>query len=255
MALLCVVTSAMAATHNNNAESAASVEASFLRSSLKKTAQDDETPAKRVKMSHELVTPASSQTSSSDEQTSKDTAEPTLSPTSHSPYSLVTPMSQGDIRKLLLKEAKYNVEDTEHKTPKRQEYLSWDDFFMSVALLSAKRSKDPSTPTGACIVDDEYRVIGIGYNGFPRGCSDDALPWISTGEAWLHSPNPFMVHAEVNAILNKCSDTVAGARMYVPNFPCKFTLARFLVSIPHYSHSLSSTTRQRMCQGDCSISH
>lgn len=183
----------------------------------------DETPAKRVKMAHELVTPASSQSSLA-ETTIHPTPSPSnIMPTSHSPYSLATPMSQEEIRSLLLKEANYDCE-LEKETPKRQEYLSWDDFFMSVALLSAMRSKDPNTPTGACIVDEEYRVIGIGYNGFPRGCSDDALPWTrasSETSNWLHSPNPFMCHAEVNAILNKCSDTVAGARMYVPHFPCK----------------------------------
>jgi dCMP deaminase len=128
-------------------------------------------------------------------------------------------MSKDQIRNLLLQEADYNV-DTETKTPKRQEYLTWDHFFMSVALLSAMRSKDPNTPTGACIVDEEYRVIGIGYNGFPRKCSDDALPWTSSETNPLHSPDPYMCHAEVNAILNKCSDNVAGATLYVPHFPC-----------------------------------
>lgn len=203
-----------------------SAESPFIRSALKNEDITDETPAKRVKMAHELVTPASSQSSLAAEQDS--TAHPptpspssTTNPPSQSPYSLATPMSKDEIRHLLLKEANYDVEVTK-QTPKRLEYLSWDDFFMSVALLSAMRSKDPKTPTGACIVDEEYRVVGIGYNGFPRGCSDDALPWTANGnESWLHSPNPFMCHAEVNAILNKCSDTVSGARLYVPLFPCK----------------------------------
>ena len=129
----------------------------------------DETPAKRVKIAHELVTPASSQSSLAETTCTHPTPSPSNMPTSHSPYSLATPMSQEEIRSLLLKEANYDCE-LEKDTPKREEYLSWDDFFMSVALLSAMRSKDPNIPTGACIVDDEYRVIGIGYNGFPRGC-------------------------------------------------------------------------------------
>ena len=179
----------------------------------------DETPAKRVKISHELVTPASSQSSlpGDDHPTPP---SPTMNPTSHSPHSLATPMSKNEIRNLLLKEAEYDC-DSNKNSPKRSHYLSWDDFFMSVAYLSAMRSKDPHTPTGACIVDEEYRVIGIGYNGFPRGCSDNVLPWTNNSTAWLHTPNPYMCHAETNAILNKCSDTVAGARMYVPHFPCK----------------------------------
>ena len=127
-------------------------------------------------------------------------------------------MSKDQIRNLLLEEADYDCEG-DKDTPKRDNYLSWDDYFMAVAFLSAQRSKDPATPTGACIVDQDYRVIGIGYNGFPRGCSDDALPW-ARGTQWLHTPDPYMCHAEVNAILNKCSDTVAGARMFVPYFPC-----------------------------------
>lgn len=208
----------------------AQVPESFIRSALNKNDDikiTDETPAKRVKIaggSHELVTPASSQSSFAAEA-------PTPSPSSsYSPYSLATPMSKDQIRNLLLKEADYDVE-MEKDTLKRTNYLSWDDFFMSVALLSSMRSKDPNTPTGACIVDEEYRVIGIGYNGFPRKCSDDALPWMNsncdedaaTTTNPLHSPDPYMCHAEVNAILNKCSDNVAGATMYIPHFPCKYT--------------------------------
>jgi dCMP deaminase len=134
-------------------------------------------------------------------------------------------MSRDQIRSLLSKEANYDV-DAEKMTPKRNKYLSWDDYFMAIAFLSAKRSKDPATPTGACIVDEQSRVIGIGYNGFPRGCSDDALPWAPKAAKWLHTPNPYMCHAEVNAILNRCSDSVADARMFVPHFPCKSSLSQ-----------------------------
>ena len=103
---------------------------------------------------------------------------------------------------------------------KRSDYLSWDDYFMGVAFLSAQRSKDPNTQVGACIVDSNKCIIGIGYNGFPRGCPDEVLPWSRTGVCELHKKYPYVVHAEVNAILNKCSASVRGASLYVALFPC-----------------------------------
>jgi len=103
---------------------------------------------------------------------------------------------------------------------KRKDYLSWDAYFMGVAFLSAQRSKDPNTQVGACIVDANKCIIGIGYNGFPRGCSDEILPWSRTGSCELHKKYPYVVHAEVNAILNKCSASVRGATIYVALFPC-----------------------------------
>ena len=142
-----------------------------------------------------------------------------------------TTLSDEEIEALLRLEAGLDV-NAVPSTPKRSDYISWDDYFMAIAFLSAKRSKDPVTPTGACLVDTANRVIGIGYNGFPRGCSDNVLPWrnVRTDDddddndetvvrEWLHSPNPFVCHAEVNAILNKCSDDTVGARLYVPDFP------------------------------------
>jgi dCMP deaminase len=110
-------------------------------------------------------------------------------------------------------------------TPKRQGYLSWDDYFLAVAILSSKRSKDPETSEGACIVDLQNRIVGMGYNGFPRGCSDDVLPWArhdtsaSNKTPWLHTQDPYVCTAVTNAILNKCSDDVAGCRLYVVKFP------------------------------------
>ncbi|GMI36013.1 hypothetical protein TrCOL_g4418 [Triparma columacea] len=101
----------------------------------------------------------------------------------------------------------------------RSDYLSWDDYFTSVAFLSAMRSKDPSTQVGACIVNSSNRIVGIGYNGFPAGCPDDALPWSRVGPM-LETKYPYVCHAEVNAILNKCSADVRGARIYVALFPC-----------------------------------
>jgi deoxycytidylate deaminase len=146
---------------------------------------------------------------------------------------------QHEIRNILLQEANYDIHDPS-KTRKRQDYLGWDQYFMSLSLLSAQRSKDPNVQMGACIVDSKNRIVGIGYNGFPRGCSDDCLPWasshdlISKGGAnaqihevgnaavnVLHTRDAYMCRAEVNAILNKCSENLEESRMYVPELPCK----------------------------------
>ncbi|GLD92863.1 hypothetical protein PINS_up001442 [Pythium insidiosum] len=78
---------------------------------------------------------------------------------------------------------------------KREDYISWDDYFMSVAFLSAMRSKDPGTQVGACIVNKEKKIVGIGYNGFPNGCSDDVLPWARSHENPLETKYPFVCHA------------------------------------------------------------
>jgi dCMP deaminase len=102
---------------------------------------------------------------------------------------------------------------------KRQDYISWDEYFMGIALLSAKRSKDPSTQVGACIVNQYNKIVGIGYNGFPIGCDDDSLPWAKTSEDPNETKYPYVVHAEANAILNSTKD-LHGARVYVALFPC-----------------------------------
>ncbi|KAJ7548703.1 hypothetical protein O6H91_07G023300 [Diphasiastrum complanatum] len=107
-------------------------------------------------------------------------------------------------------------------TAKRKGYLSWDDYFMSIAFLSAQRSKDPNRQVGACLVSQDQVILGIGYNGFPRGCSDDDLPWskISADGDPLKTKYPYVCHAEVNAILNKNHASAAGQRLYVTMFPC-----------------------------------
>lgn len=103
---------------------------------------------------------------------------------------------------------------------KRENYISWDDYFMSVAILSSMRSKDPSTQVGACIVDPKTNIIvGIGYNGFPIGCSDDDFPWERTGDE-LETKYPYVVHAEPNAILNSKLASLKDCVMYVTLFPC-----------------------------------
>jgi dCMP deaminase len=101
---------------------------------------------------------------------------------------------------------------------KKRQYISWDEYFMGVSILSSLRSKDPNTKVGACIVNKNKRIVGIGYNGFPVGCSDDEFPWGRDGE-FLKTKYPFVVHAEANAILNSTS-SLQGATLYVSLFPC-----------------------------------
>ena len=100
---------------------------------------------------------------------------------------------------------------------KRLDYLSWDEYFMGVAKLAARRSKDPSTQVGACIVSPENIIISTGYNGMPKGCSDDAFPW---GREGAETKYPYVVHAELNAILNANGRDLRNSRVYVALFPC-----------------------------------
>ena len=104
-------------------------------------------------------------------------------------------------------------------TGKRKDYISWDEYFMGVAVLSSMRSKDPNTQVGACIVSDDNKIIGVGYNGFPRGCSDDDLPWAREG-GWCETKYPYVCHAELNALLNYSGFRLQGARIYTTLFPC-----------------------------------
>lgn len=109
--------------------------------------------------------------------------------------------------------------NTYGKIEKRSGYLSWDEYFMGVALLAAQRSKDPSTQVGACIVDPRKKVVGVGYNGFPTGCSDDDLPWAREG-AFLDTKYPYVCHAELNAVLNSINGDLHNCTIYVALFPC-----------------------------------
>ena len=102
---------------------------------------------------------------------------------------------------------------------KRQDYISWDEYFMGVALLSGMRSKDPNTQVGACIVSQDNKIMSMGYNGFPKGCDDDEFPWGRTGES-NDTKYPFVTHAELNAILNYRGGSLEGAKIYVALFPC-----------------------------------
>ena len=102
---------------------------------------------------------------------------------------------------------------------KRMDYISWDEYFMGIAMLAARRSKDPSTQVGACIVSEDNIIISTGYNGMPKGCSDDEFPWNREGEEG-QTKYPFVGHAELNAILNANGRDLRGSRLYVALFPC-----------------------------------
>ena len=104
---------------------------------------------------------------------------------------------------------------------KRIDYLSWDEYFMGIAKLSALRSKDPSTQVGACIVSDDNRILSIGYNGAPNGFNDDSFPWDREGSA-LDTKYMYVCHAELNAILNFRGNKrdLEGSKIYVALFPC-----------------------------------
>lgn len=103
---------------------------------------------------------------------------------------------------------------------KRNDYITWDEYFMGVAMLSGKRSKDPSTQVGCCIVSQDNKILSMGYNGFPRGCSDDEFPWMRDGEDPLEMKYVYSTHSELNAILNYRGGSLEGSKLYVSLFPC-----------------------------------
>lgn len=102
---------------------------------------------------------------------------------------------------------------------KRQDYLSWDEYFMGIACISALRSKDPSTQVGCCIVSDQNRIATVGYNGMPSGCSDDEYPWAREGQE-LDTKYLYVCHAELNAILSYIGGSLQGFKVYTTLFPC-----------------------------------
>lgn len=103
---------------------------------------------------------------------------------------------------------------------KRQNYISWDEYFMGVAYLSSMRSKDPNTQVGACIVSEDNKILSMGYNGLPTGCHDDEFPWIRESEDPLDNKYFYTTHSELNAILNYRGGSLEGAKIYVTLFPC-----------------------------------
>lgn len=102
---------------------------------------------------------------------------------------------------------------------KRQDYINWDEYFMGISKLSGMRSKDPHTQVGACIVSEDNKILSMGYNGFPIGCSDEEFPWDREGDM-IHSKYAYVTHSELNAILNYRGGSLAGAKLYVSLFPC-----------------------------------
>lgn len=105
------------------------------------------------------------------------------------------------------------------KVTKNLNYISWDDYFMSVAQLTAKRSKDPSTQVGACIANKQNKIVATGYNGMPNGIDDDIVPWDKEG-SFMDTKYAYVVHAELNAILNRTLVDQDSCRLYVTLFPC-----------------------------------
>ena len=103
---------------------------------------------------------------------------------------------------------------------KREDYISWDEYFMGVAKLSGMRSKDPNTQVGACIVSEDNKILSMGYNGFPKGCSDDEFPWNRENEDPVNNKYFYSTHSELNAILNYRGGSLEGAKLYVSLFPC-----------------------------------
>lgn len=126
---------------------------------------------------------------------------------------------------------------------KRTDYITWDEYFMGVALLSAKRSKDPNTQVGACLVNTEKRIVGIGYNGFPRHIDDDVFPW-KDAEKLYDSKYAYVVHAEANAILNATTPLVDSI-VYVTLFPChecvKLLIQSGIKEVVYYSDKYNNT--------------
>ncbi|MCD7737044.1 MAG: dCMP deaminase family protein [Lachnospiraceae bacterium] len=102
---------------------------------------------------------------------------------------------------------------------KREDYITWDEYFMAVAKLAGMRSKDPNSQVGTCIVSEDNKILSMGYNGFPKGCSDDEFPWEREGDE-ADTKYPYVVHSELNAILNYRGGSLEGAKLYVSLFPC-----------------------------------
>ena len=126
---------------------------------------------------------------------------------------------------------------------KRTDYINWDEYFMGIALLSAQRSKDSNTQVGACIVNQEHKIVSVGYNGMPTGCNDDDMPWEREGD-FLNTKYPFVCHAELNAILNRSAGSLQGCSLYVTLFPCNECAKAIIQSGIRFS---KVNTAQRLC--------
>lgn len=119
----------------------------------------------------------------------------------------------------VMPETGFSEQNNWEQRMKRTDYIVWDEYFMGISKLSGMRSKDPNTQVGACIVSQDNKIMSMGYNGFPAGCSDDDFPWEREGEM-LETKYAFVTHAELNAILNYRGGSLAGGKLYVSLFPC-----------------------------------
>ena len=146
---------------------------------------------------------------------------------------------------------------------KRDNYLKWDEYFMAVAKLTAMRSKDPNTQVGACIVDNNNRILSVGYNGAPNGFDDDKFPWERNGEP-LETKYLYVCHAERNAILNfsGAKKDLEGAKIYVDLFPCnecaKEIIQAGIKEVIYLSDkyaSLDSTKASKKMFDECNIKY
>ena len=118
----------------------------------------------------------------------------------------------------IISKIKSDIRKGDTTMDKRNKYLSWNQYFMGLAVLASMRSKDPNTQVGAAIIDPETnRVVSVGYNGFPFGCSDDEFPWSREGEDTKYA---YVVHAELNAILSAKGRDLTGCVLYVTSSPC-----------------------------------
>ena len=131
------------------------------------------------------------------------------------------------------------------KAQKRLDVIRWDDYFMAISFLSSMRSKDPSTQVGACIVNTDKRIVGIGYNGFPRGCSDDELPWCRQAENELDTKYPVRVLGACNNLWCVCCESRTLRRIYQPKFA-----EIFLFDCWHVAFFLLSLIQQYVCHAE-----
>ena len=131
---------------------------------------------------------------------------------------LITQFHLKDCQRKVGKQLDRNGRDCKNMS-KRTDYISWNEYFMGIAMLSAMRSKDPNTRVGACIVNRENKIMSVGYNGFPIGCNDDEFPWDRDGDSY-DTKYPYVCHAELNAILNNGGRNLENCKIYVALFPC-----------------------------------
>lgn len=142
----------------------------------------------------------------------------------------------------------------EENSMKRTDYISWDEYFMGVAKLAGMRSKDPHTQVGSCIVSENHKILSIGYNGLPKGCSDDDFPWTADDSNELQTKYPYVTHSELNAILNFRGGSLEGTILYVSLFPCnecakaiiQAGIKKVIVGSDKYNGTPSNTASKRM---------